>query len=137
MASAKWYYEKIDLYRGFKYFVALNTEEGYRCGYVEIDEDYPLYDVHYSEIDCIESVDLTFSGNVKEFGGYYIGWGHDVSNEGVDLNAIAKHHPEDANKYIDRVRGFKDVSAKFATLDDVEKECFEVINELIRRYGQY
>lgn len=128
-------YEKINVYRGYTYVIYLNTLRGYRCGYIKLNENHKLYNIHFRDILTIESVQLTFSGKLKDLDGYYIGWDHNHSWDGVDEDAIRKHNPNNAEELIELVYATKDRCIGFAaSLEDVEQECQQVIDELIKFY---
>ena len=127
-------FEKVNIYRGFKYAIHLNDLRGYRCGYVEIKEDHPLYEVKFNEID-IDCISLSYNGRLKIISGYFIGWDHNHIWDGVDKEAIRQYHPDNAEDLIYEAISLKDVCrGSRATLEDVEKECFNVIDELYRKY---
>ena len=46
-----WEIEKIDVYRDYKYIIALNTVWGYRCGYVQIPENCTFYDMDLTDLE--------------------------------------------------------------------------------------
>lgn len=68
-------YEKVDIYRGYKYAIWFHDYQGYRCGYVQIPENHPFYEQNFTEID-LNSIGLSFSGHIKGLDGWFIGWDH-------------------------------------------------------------
>ena len=128
-------YEIISTYRGYTYAIWLNITRGYRCGYVEIPKTHSLTNINFRELD-IESVQLTFSGKIRDVSGHFIGWDHNHGWDGVDEDVIRAYYPEEqAEKLINEANMIKDHCCGFASsFNDVERECFNVIDELILKY---
>lgn len=129
-------YELVDTYKDYKYAVYFNDVLGYRCGYVKIPETHPLFEIPFTEVN-LESVQLTFSGHIKSLSGWYIGWDHHHLWDGIDEEGIIKAHPdlpkEDLYKMIEYARSYCSDYGYISYASDVENECHNVINELIRR----
>lgn len=67
--------------------VVLMNNIGFRCGYVGIDEDHPLYRVNYASSDILDSFNvhggLTFSDFSKRLGDKNLWWfGYDCGHIG-------------------------------------------------------
>jgi hypothetical protein len=84
-AMMKWKFEKEWTTRaGLKARCVYNVDFGYRCGYVRVDTDSPIYGADYSKIrtpsynggDIYVHGGLTFSGPQREVegGSDYTGW---------------------------------------------------------------
>ena len=140
--ESEWFTEKINYYRGIRYAIVLNTRLGYRCGYVQIPENCPFYDMDLSDLEekhDFVSIEPTFAGKIKMQSGYWVGWDHHHTYDGVDIEAIRKAHPDKADEYINlavqlqRVDDGDNIS-NFATKNDVEQECYNFIEELIKKY---
>jgi len=133
-------FEKIDTYKGYKYAIWLNTRAGYRCGYVFIPEDSCIYNMFFRDID-ITYVELTYSGKLKDINGWCIGWDHNHLWDGTDEEAIIQHNQgkteDELYEMIEYARSFHDYGgySPVYSCSDVEKECFEVINEVIHLEG--
>lgn len=127
-------YEKVDNYRGYRYAVWLNTKYGYRCGYVQLPEGHALQGIPFQDIDEISSVGLSFNGRIKGLDGYYIGWDHNHLWDGVDEDAIIKYNPDNYQELLEYARSLHDGYGIYSTLSDVEKECHNVIDELIIKF---
>lgn len=128
-------YEKIDTYKNYKYAIWLNTKKGYRCGYVQIPENHPLYEKSFTDFD-LQSVQITFSGRIKNLSGWFIGLDHNHIWDGVDEDAIRKYHPNEADLLIHEAHSYHDGYGFVATLNDVEQECQNLIEELIYIYNK-
>jgi len=89
-------YEVVDKYKNYLYSVWFHDTQGYRCGYVQIPENHPFYEVHFTELD-FNSVGLTFSGHIKGLNGWFIGWDHHHLWDGIDEEGIRKLHGNDPN----------------------------------------
>lgn len=131
-------YEKVDTYRGYRYAVWLNAPYGYRCGYVEIPENHPFYLMPYRDFDDeIESIGLTFSGRIKGLSGWFIGWDHHHYWDAIDEEAVLNYYkdlPEDQRyEKLEYAKSFVDYESIFVSYcDDVERECHNVIDEIIK-----
>ena len=129
-------YEIVNTYKNYKYAVWFNDVQGYRCGYVQIPENHKFFEK--SHRDCeIDSVQLTFSGHIKCLDGWFIGWDHHHSWDGIDEEGIRKAHsdlPEDKlEEMINIARSSSgDCYCLISYTDDVEHECHRVIDELIK-----
>lgn len=138
--ESEWFTEKINYYRGIRYAIVLNTRLGYRCGYVEIPENSPLYEKDLIEsANLINSVEVTFSGKLKHINGtWFIGWDHYHIYDGIDKDAIKKHYqnlPKDELYKIitNAIEMSGGSDGKIYYLNDVENECFETIDELLQK----
>ena len=130
--------EKVDNYRGYRYVVWLNDKRGYRCGYVQLPEGHALQGIPFQDIDEISSVGLSFNGRIKGLDGYYIGWDHNHLWDGIDEEAIIKYNPDNYQELLEYARNLHDGYRIYSTLSDVEKECHNVIDELItKNYSHY
>lgn len=127
-------FEKVDSYKGYTYAIYLNDMRGFRCGYVEIEEDHPLYEVKFTDID-LDCISLSYSGRLNAISGYFIGWDHNHVWDGPDRDAIRRAHPDNAEDLIEEALSLKDSFCIMTTLEEVEKECFNVIDELYRKYS--
>lgn len=131
-------YEIINIYRNYKYAVWFNTRQGYRCGYVKIPENHPLYEKFFGDID-LDSVGLTFSGKLKGLDGWYIGWDHHHLWDGIDEDGIRKANSTLSEDKLEELLEYaRDMAGEpygsFANKDDVEAECQKVIDELISKF---
>ena len=128
-------FEKVDSYKGYTYAIHLNDIRGFRCGYVEIEEAHPLYEVNFTDID-LDCILLSYSGRLNAISGYFIGWDHNHIWDGVDTKAIRQYHPDNAEDLIYEAICHKaECHGSHATLEEVEEECFAVIDELYRKYS--
>lgn len=127
-------YEIISYYKNYKYAIWFNDIQGYRCGYVQIPENHPLYEKFFGDID-LDSIGLSFSGKLKGLDGWYIGWDHHHIWDAIDEDGIRKIHGDDPEieKIIEYARSMSSDGYGFpSTAEDVENECYTVIEELIR-----
>ena len=131
-------YELTGKYKGLQYVVWFNDTQGYRCGYVEIPENHPLYNKYFGDVDIeFTAVGLTFSGKIKHFDGWFIGWDHHHIWDGIDEEGIRKAHtnlPEnELENIIDYARSMAGGPYGIvSTTEDVEDECRRVIDEVLR-----
>lgn len=129
-------YEVTNKYKNYLYVVWFCDTLGYRCGYVQIPEGHPLYEVRFTEIE-LNSVGLAFSGHIKGLDGWFIGWDHHHLWDGIDEDGIRKIHGNDPNiedmlNHARSIGGCSDYYNPVATMEDVEEECHKVIDEVIR-----
>lgn len=128
-------YEKVDIYRGYKYAIWLNASYGYRCGYVELPENHPLYEKSFTDYD-FQQIQLTFSGHIKGLSGWFIGWDHHHIWDGIDEEAVLEYYkdlPEsEQNVKLEYAKSFGNNEYGLVSyLEDVERECHDVIDYLI------
>lgn len=124
--------EKIGEYKGYKYCILFMETRGYRNGYVSI-ENSPYYNRSYQNLP-IYCVNLTFGEYFKPLDSKCIGWDH-MDDPEYDLDSIKKYttNEEVANMYISMLTLTKPyIKGNYTTLEDVEKECHAVIDELIK-----
>ena len=96
--------EKIGEYKGYK-FCILRMPMGWLNGYIQIPETSRFYNRDYNDIS-LYCIDLTYSDYLKELDNKYcIGWDHMG-----DLYSMSDK----------------------TTVEEVEEECHEVIDSLIR-----
>ena len=143
MRNDKWIIEEEGTYRGFDYFVSLNSTQGYRCGYVVLPENHPFIGRELLEIhEEVMSVNITFRGHLGNHDGYVIGWDHHHNWDAIDEEAIIEHNPEktpdEFHEMLEFARSFgtNDYSMP-ATKGNVVKECNECIDELIEKKDEY
>lgn len=131
-----WKIELQNSYRGLNYIVCVNQELGYRCGYVSVPKDHPLYEKSFSSYN-FKPIMLTFSGHMRSFSNdWYIGWDHHHIYDGVDEVVVLEYFkdlPEDEReKKLTYAQSFiNDPYNLVASKGDVERECEEVIDYLI------
>ena len=95
-----------------------------------------MYNKYFGDI-AIEftAVDLTFSGKIKHFDGWFIGWDHHHLWDGIDEEGIRKAHtnlPEnELENIIDYARSMAGEGRRVLTTEDVEDECRRVIDEVL------
>lgn len=133
-------YELINKYKNYKYAIWFHDTQGYRCGYVQVPENHPLYKKSYMDLD-IQSVSLTFSGHIKQLDGWFIGFDHHHIWDGIDEDGICKIHGNDPNindilEYARQMGGNSEYHSMFATMEDVEEECHRLIDELVKIGGK-
>lgn len=129
-------YEIVNTYKNYKYAVWFNDVQGFRCGYVQIPENHKLFEKSHHEYE-IDSIQLTFSGHIKGLDGWFIGWDHHHSWDGIDEEGIRKAHsdlPKDKLEEIINIARSSsgDCYCLISYADDVEHECHRVIDELIK-----
>lgn len=129
-------YEIVNTYKNYKYAVWFNDVQGFRCGYVQIPENHKLFEKSHRDYE-IDSIQLTFSGHIKGLDGWFIGWDHHHSWDGIDEEGIRKAHsdlPEDKLEEIINIARSSsgDGYCLISYADDVEHECHRVIDELIK-----
>ena len=129
-------YEVIGKYKGLQYAVYFHDVQGFRCGYVEIPEDHPLYGKYFGDID-FNTIGLTFSGYIKHLNGWFIGWDHHHLWDGIDEEGIRKSHANLPENELEDILNYArsmtdDKYGLVSTTEDVEDECKQVIDEVIR-----
>ena len=132
MANVK--IEKEDGYMGYHYVVTFNAM-GIRCGYVEIPEDHPYYDIdNYDEIPIDCHGGLTFAGDRFDDGKYYIGFDCGHAGDAYDYDTVIKYFNDDID-VINRAKKMKDLEfnqyGSIKSIEYVENECRGIINQLI------
>lgn len=131
-------YEKIDVYKNYRYAIWFDKELGYRCGYVQIPDNHPLFEKFFGDIHLID-VELTFGGKIKGLDGWFIGWDHHHLWEGIDVDSLKKVHinetEEKFNEIIEHAREMAGNSyGPYCTMDEVEEECHNVIDEISKMH---
>ena len=129
-------YEVIGKYKGLQYAVWFHDVQGFRCGYVEIPEDHPLYGKYFGDID-FNIIGLTFSGHIKHLNGWFIGWDHHHLWDGIDEEGIRKAHANLPENELEDILNYArsmtdDEYGLVSTTEDVENECRQVIDEVLR-----
>ena len=130
--------EKVNTYKGYKYQIIFNPYMGFRCGYVQIPENHKLYEIDYPDVWNYGDfgVEFTFGGNLKNQAGFWLGWDHGHYGDGIDMENAVKYlkklYGEGSTQYMTamQILTIQDSGMPFATTEDVEEECFEVIEQL-------
>ena len=131
-------YEIVSNYRNYQYAIWFNDVQGYRCGYVQIPETHPYYEMNYTDDNLdISSVGLTFSGHIKGLSGWFIGWDHHHLWDGIDEEGIRNAHSDLSEEELYEILEYARSMAgepygSVSYTDDVENECYKVIDELIK-----
>ena len=124
--------EKIGEYKGYKYCILFLEKRGFRNGYISIPETSNYYKRDYQNLP-VYSVSLTYGDYLKPLDSYCIGWDH-MEDQVYDTESIRKYTSDKklAETIISMIKLTKATKGKFTTLDDVEQECHEVIDELVK-----
>lgn len=111
-----------DIYKGYTYYVV--SYGTHPCGYVEIPEGHPYYNVHYDNLDIRCHGGLTFNDKLAfegiAYGKYCIGWDYahvgDYVYYGDKVSFNFMEHFRECDKY---------------TTDEIIDDCKYVIDQII------
>lgn len=77
---------------------------------------------------------LTFGGKFKAVPGFWLGWDHNHLWDAADEDVIYKYHPDKAEEYVEFARSLHDGYGIVYSMEMVEKECQDLIDEIIQKY---
>lgn len=107
---------------------------GYRCGYIGVNKDHPLFSKEYSDIidELDMHIELTYSNKRYDDSDlWYFGFDHFHVSEQLDVEATAKYFPNNVDyvQYIyDRIERYD--SRFFENHIHTKEECESELKEL-------
>lgn len=121
---------------GLRAEVLFNLFSGFRCGYVYIPENHPLYGVDFWDMDDINvHGGVTYSDNSKEDNTWKIGFDCGHAYDGIDIESLEKHLPECT--YEDKCEKYKAMNSlsggEIRTKEYVTEQCELLAKQLKER----